>query len=140
MSDTVLVAYDFDDISDRALAWAADYARLHGATLTILHGVMLVPPPVSPDGVIAPVTPTVDDLDAIKTRLREIAARANVDASCEAIVTTNVGDAVVKRAGELKGVLIVTGTHARGALARAVLGSVADYIVRHAPCPVVTMR
>ena len=36
--------------------------------------------------------------------------------------------------------LIVMGTHGRGGVKRLVLGSVADYVVRHASCPVVTVR
>jgi nucleotide-binding universal stress UspA family protein len=140
MSGTVLVAYDFGDIGDRVLAWAREHARAHALPVTLLHTVVLVPPPVAPDGVIAPATPTVEDVQEVQQRLREIASRANVDASCEVMVSTNVGDTVVQRAKDLTASLVVIGTHARGPIARAVIGSVADYVVRHAPCPVVTIR
>ena len=36
--------------------------------------------------------------------------------------------------------MIAMGTHGRGLIARTFLGSVAEYVVRHAECPVITMR
>ena len=56
------------------------------------------------------------------------------------MVGANIGAAVCERAAEVGSDLIVLGTHGRGPVARALLGSVADHVVRHAPCPVVTLR
>ena len=140
MSESILVAYDFGEIGDRALAWARDHAKAHQASMTLLHAVPLAPPSVSPDGVIAPAPPTVSDLQETQRRLHEVAARANVDAASEAVVSSNVGDTIVQRAKDLGVTLIVVGTHARGPIARALVGSVADYVIRHAHCPVVTLR
>jgi universal stress protein A len=47
---------------------------------------------------------------------------------------------IVKTAAEEGADYIVMGTHGRGALDRLLLGSVADRVVRTAPCPVVTVR
>ncbi len=51
-----------------------------------------------------------------------------------------VGDIILKEASSAGADLIVMGTHGRGALRRIFLGSVADHVVRHASCPVVTFR
>ena len=52
MSGTLLVAYDFGDIGDRTLAWAREHAQVHKLPVTLLHALVLVPPPVAPDGII----------------------------------------------------------------------------------------
>ncbi len=140
MSGTVLVAYDFSEIGDRALAWAKEHARAHKVPITLLHAVLITPTPVAPDGIVAPMSPSVGDLSDTKRRLRDVAAQANVDAASEVVVSANVGDTIVQRARDLDASLIVTGTHARGPIARAFVGSVADHVIRHAHCPVVTLR
>ena len=43
-------------------------------------------------------------------------------------------------AAELKVDVIVVGSHGRGAIARILLGSVSEQVVRHAPCPVLVVR
>jgi nucleotide-binding universal stress UspA family protein len=48
------------------------------------------------------------------------------------------GAALCRLAAELPASVVVLGTRGRGGLRRAVLGSVSDHVVRHAPCPVVT--
>jgi nucleotide-binding universal stress UspA family protein len=57
------------------------------------------------------------------------------------IVTSNVpADAIVEYAKDFGVNLIVVGTHGRGVVAHLLLGSVAERIVRIAPCPVLTVR
>jgi len=50
------------------------------------------------------------------------------------------GQAIAQIAGEFNADLVVVGTRGKGKLRRTILGSVSDYVVNHAPCPVVTVR
>lgn len=54
--------------------------------------------------------------------------------------TGNAGTAICARAAESAFDLIVVGSHGRGFIARAFMGSVSSYIVSHAPCPVLVVR
>jgi nucleotide-binding universal stress UspA family protein len=54
--------------------------------------------------------------------------------------TGNAGTAICARAAESGFDLIVVGSHGRGLIARAFMGSVSSYIVSHAPCPVLVVR
>ena len=52
----------------------------------------------------------------------------------------DVGNLLLSRAADLSCDLIVMSTHGRGGLSRLVFGSVAEDVVRHAPCPVLILR
>jgi len=56
------------------------------------------------------------------------------------VLTGSAQDAIVKLAADERADLIIMGTHGRTGLDRALLGSVADRVVRFAPCPVLTAR
>jgi nucleotide-binding universal stress UspA family protein len=55
------------------------------------------------------------------------------------VVAGSPGPTLCDVATELSASVIVIGTRGRGGIRRAVLGSVSDHVVRHAPCPVVTV-
>lgn len=57
-----------------------------------------------------------------------------------AVIEGHAATAIVDVAAEEKADVIVMATHGRGGLERAVLGSVADHVMRHAPCPVLLVR
>lgn len=57
-----------------------------------------------------------------------------------AIIEGHAGTAIVDAARAEHADIVVMATHGRGGLGRAVLGSVADHVVRHAPCPVLLVR
>jgi len=85
--------------------------------------------------------PTAEELSGLEGELREVIAKAGAWAELEVVVRPlSIGEAIVARAEELHAELIVMGTHGRTGVKRMVLGSVADHVVRHAPCPVVTVR
>jgi nucleotide-binding universal stress UspA family protein len=50
------------------------------------------------------------------------------------------GGAICAVAGEIEADVVVLGSHGRGVLKRVVLGSVSEYVMRHAPCPVLVVR
>jgi universal stress protein A len=137
----VLVPYDFSAAADRALAWAARLqSRLPETRVRVLHvwtipsAVAAVPMPV--------VGPTDDDLRALESELASAARRHGlmIDGELELVVSPSPGPCIVQKAEELGSDLIVMGTHGRGGMVRAVLGSAADWVVRKAPCPVVVVR
>jgi nucleotide-binding universal stress UspA family protein len=140
MPRTILVAHDFTEIADQALAWAAELARERGDALVLLHVLVLAPTAIAPDAVVPLTPPTPEERAEVAARLRDAAKRHGVDAAVEVTVAPNVGAAIVARTDEIGADLIVVGTHGRGAVSRAILGSVADHVVRHANVPVVTVR
>jgi nucleotide-binding universal stress UspA family protein len=118
----ILVAIDFSAASERALAAARDYARTFGARLHLLH---VVPPTTDP-------RPS-PGLEALAASIRD-------GLTVETAVTAGLPAAQIVRYAERRGVdLVVVGTHGRTGVTRALLGSVAEAVVRSAPCPVLTV-
>ena len=134
----ILVAVDFGD--DNALAaceFAAKIAAQNSGTLYLLHAV--------PD-FIAPMESAVTDSDLIeraaKEKLKDI-VRDYVPAEVRYEVLACVGDAaggVLMAAKNVGADLVVIGTHGRKGLSHLVLGSVAEKVIREAPCPVLAVR
>jgi nucleotide-binding universal stress UspA family protein len=138
----ILVPTDFSEGSTEAFETALDMARDTGARLTLFH-VHHVPATVFPD-VIMPLTPELmqnvqHSADLVLEQLRERALAAGIETDCKtAFGTTHVE--ICDLAQSLAVDLIVIGTHGRGGLSHALLGSVAEKVVRKAPCPVLTVR
>jgi len=143
--ETILVATDFSEPSDAALAYGRELARTFGASLTLLHVVdNLASRGFGADG-FSLATPDLQDqleaqskahvdaqlFDDDRTALRARAVTVTSSAPSSAIVAYAQAHAVD---------LIVMGTHGRGAVAHLLLGSVAERVVRTAPCPVLTVR
>ena len=135
----ILVAIDGSEHS----AWAADaagrLARDLGAKLTLVH-VAGVPMILAGEIGYVQFPPTADTRDDGEQMLA--AAAAKVPAGVEVEQLMHEGDAkrqIVAAAKDVGADLIMMGRHAKGPLARMVLGSVAEYVVRHAHCPVLTM-
>jgi nucleotide-binding universal stress UspA family protein len=138
----ILVPTDFSDGSRAAFNTAKDLARDTGASLTLFH-VMHVPASVMPD-VILPMSPELMHSveESIDHVLDELVAEARAD-GIEADWQTAFGATHVEicEAAKRLGVdLIVIGTHGHTGLAHVLLGSVAEKVVRKAPCPVLTVR
>jgi nucleotide-binding universal stress UspA family protein len=138
MTGPILVAYDFSPTADAALRWAAGLARVTGEPLVVVHVLFAAALPV--DEFTPPPYPSDADLSRSSSELRESIERAGVHASCDVVVGPHIGQSLVSAADERGAGLMVMGTHGRGGITRAVLGSVADHVVRHANCPVVTLR
>ena len=138
----ILVPTDFSEGSTQAFDTALDMARDSGARLTLFH-VHHVPASVFPD-VILPLSPELmrdveRSVELVLERWVERARAAGVVADSR----TSFGathDEICAAAEALDVDLIVIGTHGRGGLSHALLGSVAEKVVRRAPCPVLTVR
>jgi nucleotide-binding universal stress UspA family protein len=132
---------DFSEFSRRALERAAVLARWYEAELVALHAAPLVPFnfPLAPGVSQATLEPF--DLETMASELR--AFTAEVAATCprlQLIVRPGAAAPVIlDLARGLGADLLVLGTHGRSGLQRLVLGSVAEKVVRQAPCPVLTV-
>ena len=156
-----LVPTDFSATALHALSYALEEARLHQAELTLLH----VLPPHSVTGMYyaspepprstsdprldvllgshGPSEPTVvlsdPDRDTL-TRLRDLMPDTFRGMWEAEVARGRPAEAIVRFAEERDVDLIVMGTHGRSGLQHVFLGSVAEKVVRQAPCPVLTVR
>lgn len=132
----VLVATDFDDVSETALEYGRALARTFGATLHLFHAIendFMRPMAVDPHALREAVLERLKDHLTDDDR-RTLGARAVVEMS------DTPAHAIVRYARTADIDLIVTGTRGRTGVAHALAGSVAEYVVRTAPCPVLTVR
>ncbi|HEY7956476.1 MAG TPA: universal stress protein [Polyangia bacterium] len=138
----ILVPTDFSEPSERALEVAIELARRFGARLFLFHA-YVAPSYVFPEG-LEPTTPElVEQLERTMRAELELRAVRVRTAGVTAEVGTGVGphdQEICRRARELGADLIVMGTHGRTGIRHALLGSVAEKVVRRAPCPVLTVR
>jgi nucleotide-binding universal stress UspA family protein len=138
----IVAAIDFSPVSQDVIARSAAIARAFSAELILLH----VSAP-DPDFVGYAAGPqSVRDLRAAELRdehrtLRE-RARAlkqdGIDAQAFLIPGPTI-DTIIEKSQDLSADLIVVGSHGRGALYRALLGSVSEGVLRKAPCPVLVI-
>jgi nucleotide-binding universal stress UspA family protein len=140
MQPRILVPYDFSPTAEQALRWADELKRsVGGGSIHLLY--VLSPLPIA--GVVAAIplsVPCEEDLEKIEAGLHDTALRVAPGATHQAVLGTDVATQIIDTAQQRNADLIVMGTHGRGGVKRLVLGSIADYIVRHASCPVVTVR
>jgi nucleotide-binding universal stress UspA family protein len=141
MKPTILVPYDFSPPARAALGWAADLQKSTGAgPLHVIHAVsaLTVIPSTLPVGALLP---TEEEMKEFEQKMRGAARAFGATAVARVIVrASSIGEIVVEEAQTVDATLIVMGTHGRGAIKRLFLGGVADHVVRHATCPVVTVR
>jgi len=140
----ILVATDFGEAADAALAYGRELARTFDSTLHVLNVADDVFVRLGGDAYVA-VLPELQ-------KGVEEAARAQLDALLidndpnpipvkKAVLTSSAtAAAVVQYARDRNIDLIIIGTHGRGAVAHLLMGSVAERVVRTAPCPVLTVR
>jgi universal stress protein A len=139
----ILHPTDFSDCAAGAQATAVDLAQKLGGEIMLLH--VLVETPLYGEGMLSgPRVQRVYDAqrkwagEALEARAAELRGRG-VKTSWRA----NAGvpfEEIVKIAGEERADMIVMGTHGRSGLNRVLLGSVAERVIRGAPCPVLTVR
>jgi universal stress protein A len=140
----ILVATDFEDAADVALAYGKALAERFDATLHLFHAVENVMARFAADVAIAVLPDVQADVEsAARSRLDALASTVGLPPGRvrSALYTSSTpADAIVEYAKEHQIDLIVVGTHGRRALSRFLLGSVAERVVRTAPCPVLTLR
>jgi universal stress protein A len=137
----ILYPTDFSQASEKALPYACDLTRTFGAALHLLYVVQ--------DPLGQPWTPEAYgyDLNGVRAawirdaekELNQVSARTGL----HPVTACRVGrpaEQILEYAREIGADLIVMGSHGHGAVAQFLLGSVAERTVRHAPCPVLTVK
>ncbi len=153
MYGQLLVALDGSPAAERVLEHAIALATAFGSRVTLLRATvsaeMVVAESAAGDANIGQVAPIMDPepiikadqetaTDYLKGIAQQLASR-NVSANVE----TPEGPAssvIVETARTIGANRILMTTHGRGGLGRVVFGSVADAVLRHAPCPVLLVR
>jgi nucleotide-binding universal stress UspA family protein len=140
----ILVAVDFGEASDAALAYGRELARTYKATLHLLHVADDVYVRLGGDA-YAPALPNLQQEieQAARRHLDQLAVDDDpypVPVRKTVISSAATAACIVHYAQEAAVDLIIVGTHGRGAVAHLLMGSVAERVVRTAPCPVLTVR
>jgi nucleotide-binding universal stress UspA family protein len=133
----ILVPIDVSDVSMQALTVAQSLARDHGAALALVAAAPLPPQLMEP---FLPGTEYPGVLAEARRQLEATAAGV-ADVSVEThVLGGEAGPAIVALANDCGADLIVMETHGRSGLNRMLMGSVAEHVLRHAHCPVLTMK
>jgi nucleotide-binding universal stress UspA family protein len=140
---SILAATDFSELGTRAIRYAHALARETGASLCVIH--------VCEDPTLA--APWLDGYAPMIPEWREHweqRARQQLLQVCQSLEGVRIATDVVQHASPAHGIvdyairgghdLIVVGTHGSRGITHAVLGSVAERVVRTADCPVLTVR
>jgi nucleotide-binding universal stress UspA family protein len=140
---TILHPTDFSDRSDYAFRLACSLAADHGASVVVLH--VAAPPshPFAPPAAHGdlPDRERADGFyDEVAGLLRRLRAPGPGVPVRHRLEEGDPVDEIVRASRELGCDLIVMGTHGRAGLGRFLLGSVAEEVVRRAPCPVLTVK
>jgi nucleotide-binding universal stress UspA family protein len=137
----ILCPVDLSDLSVRPVAYAGAVAKWYDGHLTVLH----VVPSFTPMEVTTGLEPIglvyATSRDEVLEQLRLTVGAAGLDPGAVAVtaVEGEVAATVVDQAVEMRADLLVMGTHGRSGFDRFFLGSVAEKVLRKAPCPVLTV-
>ncbi len=135
----ILVPIDFSACSEHALDYACDLAAKLGARIHVINAIGATLPELSvalTDQMISSLrTSNAAALDKLLGPRRKKVAFGEVS-----VVDGDARDAILHAARAVRADLIVIGTHGRRGLTRVLLGSVAEDILRRAPCPVLAVR
>jgi len=134
---TILFPTDFSTASDAALAHAEALAKQSGARLLIVH---VEEPPLAYGGGELYYGLPEPGSDRILKMLEDVRPRDPAVSFAHRLTMGDPAAEVVQIAGDENAEMIVMGTHGRTGMLRLLMGSVAEAIVRQAPCPVLVYR
>jgi universal stress protein A len=134
----ILVAMDFSDHAELALEQARAYARMTNMSLVIAH-VMYTPSSSTGEGMLHDGA-YADETAKLTRRLESVASSVD-DVACETrLLKGDPAKEILRIAEEDDITMIVMGTHGRSGLMRALMGSVAEHVVRSAHCNVLVVK
>jgi nucleotide-binding universal stress UspA family protein len=136
----ILIAIDGEPIAAHAADMGAELARLAGAEMAFIH---VIDPELvnAADTGLQPAALAEQAKEDARRLIEEFRKRLPQPASALAFV--EVGSAateIANAARDWPADLVVIGSHGRGGVKRALMGSVAESVMRHAPCPVLVVR
>jgi len=138
--DRIVFATDFSVSAASAGEYAQGLAKRFSSSLALAHVIDLSVATRSEAGVIGvPIDEMRLSSEQHQGKLLDEMTSAGVRTSAHILEAHHPAQAVVRFAEELRADLIVTGTNARRGLSKAILGSCAEGIIRHASCPVLTI-
>lgn len=139
----ILCAVDFSTHSRRALDHATALARWYDATLTALYVYPPAPVPAVGPSLVAFDPPILTELDReqlARDLQAFVAAESGAPVAVDSVVREGYpATTIAECALDTNADLLVLGTHGRTGFERLLLGSVAERVLRHAPCPVLTV-
>ena len=142
--NNIVVATDFGEAAEAAFAYGRELARAFGGRLHVFHAadnVMTRYPMDVPFAGMADLQTEVED--AARTRINALLTdedRAMLRATAVVCTSLAPATAIVEYAVEVHADILLVGTHGRGGVSHFFLGSVAERVVRMAPCPVLTVH
>ena len=158
----ILVPTDFSPAANHALEYAFEEAMQHKAKLTLLHVLQHHPtvevyyPKAAPQsgavyasefGARLPSFPTQppetvrrDFYEEALEQLQALVPASYTGAWDAKVAISHPAEAIVHMAQELAVDLIIMATHGRTGVSHILLGSVAEHVIRHGPCPVLAVR
>ena len=137
MSKTILFPTDFSPASDAAFGYAVSLARDSNSRLLILHVDNLQ---VAYTGADMYLPPSTVPSHEVEKQLRSVVPPDKCVACEHRLVIGTPAEEIVQIAADEDVELIVMGTHGRTGITRLLMGSVAEAVVRKAPCPVLTLK
>jgi nucleotide-binding universal stress UspA family protein len=132
----ILHPTDFSTHSDYAFRLACSLARDHGARVIAVH---VMRHPIA-YGEVGAYAAEENERPALLADLERLQAPDDYPPIEHRLVEGDPAGEIVQLAEETQCDLIVMGTHGRRGLSRLVMGSVAENVIRHAPCPVLTVK
>ena len=142
--EKILVPTDFSEFSEHAIRYGCELGKRFDAELHLLNVVEDMYPIVPEPGMSTAMSPTyLDDLSESSRRAIENIPKAEMIEGLTVqrkVLTGTPFLEVIRYAREHDIDLIVIGTHGRSGLVHALMGSVAEKVVRKSPCPVLTVR
>lgn len=134
----ILCPTDFSESSQACLSTAVSLAQTNDAELVLLH-VKEPPPVITAGGGVAAYPIPVPVTKELEGKLKAIDPGEGVQ--CSRQIVTGVPSTEISKFAEENDIdMIVLGTHGRTGLSRLLMGSVAEAVVRKAPCPVLTLK
>jgi nucleotide-binding universal stress UspA family protein len=151
MYTRIIVALDGSDLAERVLAYVEALADKFGSAVTLFRvtaapGSIIADSGIGAEPVGAGLIDPTPIIEAEQQEAAEYLAAAagrmrsrGFEVDCEQ-PQGPAAELIVQRAQEMEADLIAMTTHGRGGLGRLVFGSVADEVLRTAPCPVLLVR
>ncbi len=139
---TIICPTDFSEASYRALEYALRFARLSNGTLVIPH---ILHEPISNEFQFEDqeVAVPFEDVSKQAADNLEVLRQEKLESYPHCVLLVEEGDPtseILNIAQRYKADMIVIATHGRSGIQHLLMGSVAEKIIRHAPCPAFVVR